>query len=180
VLEVRYRGRTIDQVLAMTVHEAIHFFAHQPKLVRRLKVFEEIGLGYLRLGQPGTTLSGGEAQRVKLAAHLLRRPGERVLYVLDEPTTGLHMADVNDLLGCLTRLLEAGGSLLVIEHNMDVVKHADWVVDLGPKGGAEGGRLLFQGTPEALVASRESATARALRGALDGAAAPTLAGRRDR
>jgi excinuclease ABC subunit A len=180
VLEVRYRGRTIDQVLAMTVHEAIHFFAHQPKLVRRLKVFEEIGLGYLRLGQPGTTLSGGEAQRVKLAAHLLRRPGERVLYVLDEPTTGLHMADVNDLLGCLTRLLEAGGSLLVIEHNMDVVKHADWVVDLGPKGGAEGGRLLFQGTPEALVASRESATARALRAALDGAAAPTLAGRRDR
>jgi excinuclease ABC subunit A len=180
VLEVRYRGRTIDQVLAMTVHEALHFFAHQPKLVRRLKVFEEIGLGYLRLGQPGTTLSGGEAQRVKLAAHLLRRPGERVLYVLDEPTTGLHMADVNDLLACLTRLVEAGASLLVIEHNMDVVKHADWVIDLGPKGGAEGGRLLFQGTPEALVASRESATARALRVALNGAGAPALAGRQDR
>jgi excinuclease ABC subunit A len=180
VLEVRYRGRTIDQVLAMTVHEALHFFAPHPKLVRRLKVFEEIGLGYVRLGQPGTTLSGGEAQRVKLAAHLLRRPGERVLYVLDEPTTGLHMADVNDLLGCLTRLLEAGASLLVIEHNMDVVKHADWVIDLGPKGGAEGGRLLFQGTPEALVASREGATSRALRAVLNGAATAALAGRRDR
>jgi excinuclease ABC subunit A len=180
VLEVHYRGRTIDQVLAMTVHEALHFFAQQPKLVRRLKAFEEIGLGYLRLGQPGTTLSGGEAQRVKLAAHLLRRPGERVLYVLDEPTTGLHLADVNDLLGCLTRLVEAGASLLVIEHNMDVVKHADWVIDLGPKGGADGGRLLFQGTPEALVTTRDSATARALRAALNGAAPPALAGRGDR
>jgi excinuclease ABC subunit A len=166
VLEVRYRGRTIDQVLDMTVHEALHFFAAQPKLARRLKVFEEIGLGYLRLGQPATTLSGGEAQRVKLASHLLRRPGERVLYVLDEPTTGLHMADVNDLLACLTRLLDAGASLLVIEHNMDVVKQADWVIDLGPEGGAAGGRLVFQGTPEALAADGGGATARYLRAAL--------------
>src|SRR5262245_19136574 len=145
VLEVRYRGRSIDQVLELTVHEALHFFAQQPRLLRRLKVLDDIGLGYVRLGQPATTLSGGEAQRVKLASHLLRRPGERVLYVLDDPTTGLHMADVNDLLGCLNRLLDAGASLLVIEHNMDVVKQADWVIDLGPEGGAQGGRVLFQG-----------------------------------
>jgi excinuclease ABC subunit A len=176
VLEVRYRGRTIDQVLDFTVHEALHFFANQPKLVRRLKVFEEIGLGYLRLGQPATTLSGGEAQRVKLASHLLRRPGERVLYVLDEPTTGLHMADVSDLLACLTRLLEAGASLLVIEHNMDVVKQADWLIDLGPEGGAEGGRLVFQGTPEALAARGAGATARYLRAALRAPLERVLAG----
>ena len=168
VLEVRYRGRTIDQVLDLTVREALYFFASQPKLVRRLKAFEEIGLGYLRLGQPATTLSGGEAQRIKLASHLLRRPGERVLYVLDEPTTGLHMADVNDLLACLVRLLDGGASLLVIEHNMDVAKQADWVIDLGPEGGAEGGHVIFQGTPEALAAHARSATARYLRAALQG------------
>jgi excinuclease ABC subunit A len=170
VLDVRWRGRTIHQVLDLTVHEALHFFAGQPKVVRRLKVFEQIGLGYLRLGQPATTLSGGEAQRLKLAAHLLRRPGERVLYVLDEPTTGLHMGDVSELLACLQRLLEGGATLVVIEHNMDVVKQADWVVDLGPEGGAEGGRLVFQGTPEALAAEGRGPTARYLRTALDGAA----------
>jgi excinuclease ABC subunit A len=166
VLEARYRGRSIDQVLEMTVHDALHFFAGQPRVTRRLKALEQIGLGYLRLGQPATTLSGGEAQRVKLASHLLRRPGERVLYVLDEPTTGLHMADVAELLACFERLLESGASLLVIEHNMDVVKRADWVIDLGPEGGAEGGRLVFQGTPEALAASGRGFTARYLRAAL--------------
>src|SRR5262249_4418789 len=113
VLEVRYKGKTIDQVLEMTVREALHFFSGQAGVVRRLKLFDQIGLGYLRLGQSATTLSGGEAQRIKLASHLLRRPGERVLYVLDEPTTGLHMGDVSELLACFERLLEAGATLLV-------------------------------------------------------------------
>ena len=165
VLEVRYRGRSIDQVLDLTVREAVHFFAGQSRVVRPLRVFEQIGLGYLRLGQPASTLSGGEAQRVKLAAHFLRKAGRRVLYVLDEPTTGLHMSDVADLLSCLERLLERGATLVVIEHNLDVIKRADWVIDLGPGGGAQGGRLVFQGTPEELVRS-EGATARYLRGAL--------------
>jgi excinuclease ABC subunit A len=171
VLGVRYRGRSITEVLDMTVHEALHFFQPHGRLVRRLKVFEQIGLGYLRLGQSAATLSGGEAQRVKLAAHLLRRPDERALYVLDEPTTGLHMGDVADLLACLGRLLDAGATLLVIEHNMDVVKQADWVVDLGPEGGQEGGGLVFQGTPEALAGRSESFTGRYLRAALQRARA---------
>jgi excinuclease ABC subunit A len=168
VLEVRYRGRTIDQVLEMTVHEALHFFAGQAKVTRRLKVLEQIGLGYLRLGQPANTLSGGEAQRVKLASQLLRRPGPRVLYVLDEPTTGLHQGDVNELLGCLQRLLDAGATLLVIEHNLDVIKQADWVIDLGPEGGTDGGHLVFQGTPEAVAAQGAGLTAPYLRAVLNG------------
>jgi excinuclease ABC subunit A len=176
VLEVRYKGRSIDQVLEMTVHEAVHFFSGQPAVVRRLKLFEEIGLGYLRLGQSATTLSGGEAQRIKLAAHLARKAGQRVLYVLDEPTTGLHLGDINELLGCFHRLLEAGATLLVIEHNMDVVKQADWVIDLGPEGGAEGGRLVFQGTPEGLAAANGlSLTSRYLRSALTAPARQALA-----
>jgi excinuclease ABC subunit A len=170
VLEVRWHGRTIDEVLDMTVHEALHFFGALPKVVRRLRLFSEIGLGYLRLGQPATTLSGGEAQRVKLAAHLARKAGQRVLYVLDEPTTGLHMGDVAELLRCFQRLLEAGATLVVIEHNMDVVKQADWIVDLGPEGGAEGGHVVFQGTPEALAGDGRGLTSRYLREALDGAA----------
>jgi len=158
VLEVRYKGKTINQVLEMTVHEAVHFFAQQPRVVQRLKLFEQIGLGYLRLGQPANTLSGGEAQRLKLAAHLLRKPDRRVLYVLDEPTTGLHMADIRELLMCFERLLEAGATLVVIEHNMDVVKQADWVIDLGPEAGEAGGFLVFQGTPEQLVDRRRGVT----------------------
>jgi excinuclease ABC subunit A len=172
VLEVRYRGRTIDQVLDLTVSEALHFFAGQPKVARRLRLFADIGLGYLRLGQAATTLSGGEAQRIKLASHLARRPGERILYVLDEPTTGLHLSDVDELLACFRRLLEAGATLLVIEHNMDVVKHADWVLDLGPEGGDAGGRLLFQGTPEGLAVHEPSRTAPFVHAALDGAVRP--------
>jgi excinuclease ABC subunit A len=167
VLEVRYRGKSIDQILDLTVREAVHFFAGQTRVVRPLRVFEQIGLGYLRLGQPAGTLSGGEAQRVKLAAHLMRKAGRRVLYVLDEPTTGLHMSDVADLLACLERLLEQGATLLVIEHNLDVIRRSDWVIDLGPEGGARGGRLVFQGTPEEL-ARTDGATARYLRGASAG------------
>jgi excinuclease ABC subunit A len=168
VLEVRYHGKTVDQVLDMTVREALHFFAGHQRVVRRLRLFEEIGLGYVKLGQAATTLSGGEAQRVKLAAHLARRSGQRVLYVLDEPTTGLHSGDIRELLACFQRLLEGGATLLVIEHNMDVVKQADWVVDLGPEGGAEGGHLLFQGTPESLAQQTTGLTARYLRAALNG------------
>jgi excinuclease ABC subunit A len=163
VLGVRHKGRTIDQVLELSVQEALHFFANQPKVTRRLKLLQEIGLGYLRLGQPATALSGGEAQRIKLAAHLSRRPGERVLYVMDEPTTGLHLADVADLLDCFERLLEAGATLLVVEHNLEMVRRADWVVDLGPGGGEAGGRLLFQGGPSALAASGVSPTGQCLR-----------------
>jgi excinuclease ABC subunit A len=169
VIEIRYRDRTIDQVLDMTVRDALHFFAGHPRLARRLRVLEQIGLGYIRLGQAAPTLSGGEAQRIKLASHLLHRPGGRVLYVLDEPTTGLHLADINELLTCLARLLDAGATLVVIEHNMDVVKQADWVIDLGPEGGAEGGHLVFQGTPEALAASGVGVTSRYLRQSLNGA-----------
>ena len=167
VLQVKWRGRSIDQVLDLTVHEALLLFAGQHRVVRRLKVLEQIGLGYLRLGQPASTLSGGEAQRVKLAAHLLRRPGPRVLYVLDEPTTGLHLGDVAELLNALQRLLDGGATLVVIEHNLHVIKQADWVIDLGPEGGAEGGNLVFQGTPEALAASGHGHTARYLRSVLE-------------
>ncbi len=162
VLEVQWRGRSIDQVLELTVREALQFFSGQHRVTRRLKVLDQIGLGYLRLGQPSSTLSGGEAQRVKLAAHLLRRPGPRVLYMLDEPTTGLHMGDVAELLNALQRLLDGGATLIVIEHNLHVIKQADWIVDLGPEGGARGGKLVFQGTPEALVARGKGHTARHL------------------
>jgi excinuclease ABC subunit A len=163
VLEVRWRGRSIDEVLNLTVREALQFFSGQHRVTRRLKVLDRIGLGYLRLGQPSSTLSGGEAQRVKLASHLLRRPGPRVLYILDEPTTGLHMGDVAELLNALQRLLDGGATLVVIEHNLHVIKQADWVVDLGPEGGEDGGRVVFQGTPEGLVASGRGHTARHLR-----------------
>ncbi|HSD30173.1 MAG TPA: excinuclease ABC subunit UvrA, partial [Vicinamibacteria bacterium] len=135
VLQVGWRGRSIDQVLDLTVQEALQVFAGQHRVTRRLKVLAQIGLGYLRLGQPASTLSGGEAQRVKLAAHLLKRPGPRVLYVLDEPTTGLHMGDVDELLNALQRLLDGGATLVVVEHNLHVIKQADWVIDLGPEGG---------------------------------------------
>jgi excinuclease ABC subunit A len=167
LLQVKWRSRSIDQVLETTVHEALQLFAGQQRVVRRLKVLEQIGLGYLRLGQPASTLSGGEAQRVKLAAHLLRRPGPRVLYVLDEPTTGLHLGDVAELLNALQRLLDGGATLVVIEHNLHVIKQADWVIDLGPEGGAKGGELVFQGTPEALAAHGRGHTARYLRGVLE-------------
>jgi len=162
LLEVQWRDRSIDQVLELTVREALQFFSGQHRVTRRLKVLDQIGLGYLRLGQPSSTLSGGEAQRVKLAAHLLRRPGPRVLYMLDEPTTGLHMGDVAELLNALQRLLDGGATLVVIEHNLHVIKQADWVVDLGPEGGDRGGEVVFQGTPEALVASGRGHTARHL------------------
>ena len=133
VLDVRYRGKNVTQVLDMTVREALTFFASTPKVLRRLQVLDEIGLGYLRLGQPATTLSGGEAQRIKIAAHLSSHAGERLLYILDEPTTGLHFDDIAKLLAAFRKLLEAGHTLVVIEHNLDVIKVADWIIDLGPR-----------------------------------------------
>ena len=166
VLEVKYRGRDIDQVLDMTVREALTFFSTSPKVLRRLQVLDEIGLGYLRLGQPATTLSGGEAQRIKIAAHLSTQTGDRVLYILDEPTTGLHFDDIAKLLTAFKKLLAAGHSLLVIEHNLDVIKTADWVIDLGPEGGEEGGHLVTVGTPEQVAKVPESHTGRYLGGVL--------------
>jgi len=159
---VKYRGRNIDQVRDMTVREALTFFSSSPKVLRRLQVLDEIGLGYLRLGQPATTLSGGEAQRIKIAAHLSSHTGDRVLYILDEPTTGLHFDDIAKLLAAFKKLLTAGHSLLVIEHNLDVIKTADWIVDLGPEGGEEGGQLVAAGTPEQLIKVPASHTGRYL------------------
>jgi excinuclease ABC subunit A len=163
VLDVRYRGKNVTQVLDMTVREALTFFAGTPKVLRRLQVLDEIGLGYLRLGQPATTLSGGEAQRIKIAAHLSSSAGERVLYILDEPTTGLHFDDIAKLLAAFRKLLEAGHTLLVIEHNLDVIKVADWIIDLGPEGGEDGGRILAMATPEQVAHVPESHTGRYIR-----------------
>ncbi|HET9371449.1 MAG TPA: hypothetical protein VFO19_14415, partial [Vicinamibacterales bacterium] len=163
VLEVRYRGRSIRQVLDLTVREALTFFGSSPKVLRRLQVLDEIGLGYLRLGQPATTLSGGEAQRIKIASHLGSQSGERMLYVLDEPTTGLHFDDIVKLLAAFKKLIAAGHSLLVIEHNLDVLKTADWIIDLGPEGGEAGGHLVAAGTPEQVAEVSKSHTGQHLR-----------------
>jgi excinuclease ABC subunit A len=163
VLEVRYRGRSIHQVLDLTVREALTFFSSSPKVLRRLQVLDEIGLGYLRLGQPATTLSGGEAQRIKIAAHLSSHGGERLLYILDEPTTGLHFDDIAKLLTAFKKLLEAGHTLLVIEHNLDVIKTADYIIDLGPEGGEAGGAVVATGTPEQIAQVDASYTGRYLK-----------------
>jgi excinuclease ABC subunit A len=168
ILEVRYKGKNIHEVLQMTVKEALRFFAGQTRLLEKLAVLDEVGLGYLRLGQSATTLSGGEAQRVKLAAHLAQvrstnataKPSQasRILYILDEPTTGLHFDDVSKLLTAFRKLIDGGGSLIVIEHNLDVIKSADWVVDLGPEGGEGGGKIVAEGTPEQIAANLLSHT----------------------
>jgi excinuclease ABC subunit A len=158
ILEVKYRGKNINQVLDLTVREALAFFSTSPKVLRRLLVLDEIGLGYLRLGQPATTLSGGEAQRIKIASHLSSRTGDRILYVLDEPTTGLHFDDIAKLLTAFKKLLEAGHTLVVIEHNLDVLKTADYIIDLGPEGGQEGGRVVATGTPEQIAKAPGSHT----------------------
>ncbi|HZR92862.1 MAG TPA: excinuclease ABC subunit UvrA [Gaiellaceae bacterium] len=165
-LEVRFKGRSIADVLEMSVEEALGFFAKIPKLRRRLQTLHDVGLDYIKLGQPATTLSGGEAQRVKLAKELSKVATGRTLYILDEPTTGLHFADIEKLLDVLQRLVNAGNTVLVIEHNLDVIKQADWVVDLGPEGGDAGGELVAAGTPEDVARVEESYTGRFLRGVL--------------
>jgi excinuclease ABC subunit A len=162
-LDIRFKGRTIADVLEMPIEEALGFFAHIPKIKRRLQTLHDVGLDYMRLGQPATTLSGGEAQRVKLAAELCKVATGRTLYILDEPTTGLHFADIQRLLEVLQRLVDAGNSVVVIEHNLDVIKTADRLIDMGPEGGEEGGRLMAAGTPEEVAAVEESYTGRFLR-----------------
>ncbi|HEU4435088.1 MAG TPA: excinuclease ABC subunit UvrA [Pyrinomonadaceae bacterium] len=163
ILDIRYRGKNVHEVLNMTVREAITFFREVPKITNRLRVLDDVGLGYLRLGQSATTLSGGEAQRIKLAAHLLKRTGAKTLYIFDEPTTGLHFDDINKLLAAFRALIDAGGSLLVIEHNLDVIKTADHIIDLGAEGGDAGGYVVGVGTPEEIMRIRESHTGRFLR-----------------
>ena len=162
VLEVRYHGKNIHEVLGMTVREALAFFVNLPKVVSKLRVLNEIGLGYLRLGQSATTLSGGEAQRLKLASHLTRTENKGILYILDEPTTGLHFDDIAKLLAAFRKLLESGASLLVIEHNLDVIKSADWLIDMGPEGGDQGGKIIATGTPEQVARNAQSHTGRYL------------------
>src|SRR5215203_2285507 len=162
VLDVRYKGKNVHEVLSLTVREAITFFREVPKITNRLRVLDDVGLGYLRLGQSATTLSGGEAQRIKLAAHLLKRTGAKTLYIFDEPTTGLHFDDINKLLAAFRALIDAGGSLLVIEHNLDVIKTADHVIDLGAEGGDAGGYVVGIGTPEEIMSIPESYTGRFL------------------
>ncbi len=162
-LEIHYKGKNIAEVLDMTVEEAIGLFAKVPSIYKKLKTLYDVGLGYIRLGQPATTLSGGEAQRVKLAAELARQGTGRTMYILDEPTTGLHFADVERLLQVLQRLVDAGNSIVVIEHNMEVMKSADWIIDLGPEGGDAGGQVIAQGTPEEVAENEQSLTANYLR-----------------
>jgi excinuclease ABC subunit A len=147
-LEVTFKGKNIGEVLDMSCEEALSFFANQPTIARHLQTLVDVGLGYIRLGQPAPTLSGGEAQRVKLSSELSRRSTGHTLYVLDEPTTGLHFDDVRKLLDVLSRLVDQGNTVIVIEHNLDVVKTADWIIDLGPEGGERGGKVVAEGTPE--------------------------------
>jgi excinuclease ABC subunit A len=177
-LEVTWRGKSIADVLDMTLDEALEFFAPVPAIARKFRTMSEVGLGYLKVGQPATTLSGGEAQRIKLSAELARRDTGRTLYLLDEPTTGLHFADVDRLLKVLLRLRDAGNTLIVIEHNLDVIKTADYIVDLGPEGGDQGGRLVACGTPEDVAADPASHTGAYLRPVLGVPAAAKKPARR--
>jgi len=166
-LEVHYKGKTIAEVLDMPISEAVEFFESINSIARYLQTLTEVGLGYVRLGQPATTLSGGEAQRVKLAAELQKRSTGRTLYVLDEPTTGLHFEDIRRLLAVLQRLVDAGNTVVTIEHNLDVIKSADWVIDMGPDGGTRGGEVIATGTPEDVAEAEGSATGTFLKPLLD-------------
>ncbi|HET9858934.1 MAG TPA: excinuclease ABC subunit A, partial [Nocardioidaceae bacterium] len=170
-LEVHYKGKTIAEVLDMPIEEAVEFFEAIPAISRHLRTLVDVGLGYVRLGQPAPTLSGGEAQRVKLAAELQKRSTGRTVYVLDEPTTGLHFEDIRKLLMVLGRLVDQGNSVLVIEHNLDVIKTADWIVDMGPEGGNRGGMVVAEGTPEEVAANPDSYTGEFLKTLLAGRAA---------
>jgi excinuclease ABC subunit A len=174
-LEVHYKGRSIAEVLDMSIEEALEVFAPLPAIARHLSTLVDVGLGYVRLGQPAPTLSGGEAQRVKLASELQKRATGRTLYVLDEPTTGLHFEDIRKLLGVLGRLVDAGNTVVVIEHNLDVIKTADWLIDMGPEGGSRGGLVIAEGTPEQIANNSKSYTGEYLRPLLDGRAVPIRA-----
>jgi excinuclease ABC subunit A len=161
-LEIRYKGKSISDVLNMTVDDAVEFFIHVPQLHRKSKTLQDVGLGYISLGQNAVTLSGGEAQRVKLATELSKRDTGQTIYLLDEPTTGLHFQDIRHLLAVLNRLVERGNTVMVIEHNLDIIKVADYVIDMGPEGGSGGGKVVAAGTPEKIAATKESHTGRYL------------------
>ncbi|MBR3301598.1 MAG: ATP-binding cassette domain-containing protein, partial [Firmicutes bacterium] len=162
-LEVKYKGKNIYDVLEMSVDEALDFFASQPAINRYIETLHQVGLGYIKLGQPSTQLSGGEAQRIKLASELSKRSTGRTLYILDEPTTGLHFADVDKLVDVLQKLVDAGNTVLVIEHNLDVIKCADHIIDLGPDGGERGGTIIAEGTPEQVAQVEKSYTGQYLK-----------------
>ena len=161
-LEIRYKGKSISDVLNLSIEDALPFFEHVPKINQKLRTLKDVGLGYIRLGQPSTTLSGGEAQRVKLATELSKKDTGNTMYILDEPTTGLHFEDVKVLMEVIQRLVEHGNTVLIIEHNMDVIKQADYIVDLGPEGGSGGGRIVAEGTPEQVIKISESITGKFL------------------
>ena len=165
-LEIKYRGKSIAEVLDLTVDQALPLLENFPAIANKLRTLQDVGLGYIELGQSATTLSGGEAQRVKLSKELSKRGTGRTLYILDEPTTGLHFEDTRKLLDVLSKLVDQGNTIVVIEHNLDVIKAADYVIDLGPEGGAAGGRIIAEGTPEEVAANEQSATGRFLAGIL--------------
>lgn len=167
-LEVKYKGKSISDVLNMTVEEALKFFENMPMIARKIQTLYDVGLGYIRLGQPSTELSGGEAQRIKLATELSRRSTGRTIYILDEPTTGLHFEDVRKLIEILQRLTDGGNSVVVIEHNLDVVKNADYLIDLGPEGGDGGGTIVAVGTPEEVAEVPQSYTGKYVKKYLSG------------
>ena len=158
-LEVRYKGKSINDVLNMTINEAVEFFENIPSIIQKIRTLKDVGLGYLTLGQASTTISGGEAQRVKLATELAKRDTGKTLYVLDEPTTGLHFEDIKVLMNVLNKLVDKGNTVLIIEHNLDVIKMADYIIDMGPEGGDRGGQIVCQGTPEEVSKCKESYTA---------------------
>ena len=162
-LEVRYKGKSIADVLNMTVNQAVEFFENVPNILQKIKTLQDVGLGYIKLGQPSTTLSGGESQRVKLATELSKRDTGRTLYILDEPTTGLHFEDIRILMQVLQQLVDRGNTVVIIEHNLDVIKLADHIIDIGPDGGQRGGRILTTGTPEEVAEAKEGYTPRYLK-----------------
>ena len=168
-LEVRFKGKSIADVLDMTINQAVEFFENVPSLAHKIKVLQDVGLGYVKLGQSSTTLSGGESQRVKLATELAKRDTGKTLYILDEPTTGLHFEDIRVLMNVLNRLVDRGNTVIVIEHNLDVIKMADFIIDMGPDGGRAGGEVVATGTPEAIVASGKGFTAQFLKNELPSA-----------
>jgi excinuclease ABC subunit A len=162
-LEVRFKGKSIADVLDMTINQAVEFFENQPNILNKIKTIQDVGLGYIKLGQPSTTLSGGESQRVKLSAELSKRDTGRTIYILDEPTTGLHFEDIRILMDVLNKLVKKGNTVIIIEHNLDVIKQADYIIDMGPSGGKGGGEVVAQGTPEEIVSAGKGFTSEFLK-----------------
>lgn len=166
-LEVRFKGKSIADVLDMTIDTAVEFFENQPNILLKIKTLQDVGLGYIKIGQSSTTLSGGESQRVKLATELSKRDTGKTMYILDEPTTGLHFEDIRVLLGVLNKLADKGNTIIIIEHNMDVIKVCDYIIDIGPEGGRAGGKILCEGTPAEIIQNKNSETARFLKKEFD-------------